>query len=329
MFRAHRRQFLFVGATLALATMVPGAASAQDRWPSKPIKIVVPYAAGGFADLRARQLGLQLGKALGATIVVDNKVGAGGVIGTDAIAKAPPDGYTIGMGNLAPLAVNTSLMKQLPYDPLRDLQPVILVERAPLILMTNPGSGIRSVAELIDQAKARPGQLGFGSSGIGGAHHLSGEMLKMMAGIDLTHIPYKGGAPAATDLVAGHIPLMFELGYSALPNLRAGLLRPLAVTSSKRLVVLPDVPTMDEAGVKGFESYNWQGVVAPAGVPAAIVARLNKELNAILLQPEIRKSIEDTGAQVGGGTPEEFGAFIRSETATWAKVVKAARIEPQ
>lgn len=329
MHRLSRRQLLVAGAALAVATSIPVAAFAQDKWPSKPIKIVVPYAAGGFADLRARQLGQQLGKLLGATIVVDNKAGAGGVIGTDVIAKAPPDGYTIGMGNLAPLAVNASLMKQLPYDPLRDLQPVILVERAPLILMTNPGSGINSVADLILQAKAKPGQFGFGSSGVGGAHHLSGEMLKMMAGIELTHVPYKGGAPAATDLVAGHIPLMFELGYSALPNLRAGLLRPLAVTSSKRLAVLPDVPTMDEAGVKGFESYNWQGVVAPAGVPPAIVARLNKELNAILLQPDVRKSIEDTGAQVGGGTPEEFAAFIRSETATWARVVKAAKIEPQ
>jgi tripartite-type tricarboxylate transporter receptor subunit TctC len=302
---------------------------AQDKWPSKPIRIIVPYAAGGFADLRARQLGMRLDKLLGVTIIVDNKAGAGGVIGTDAIAKAAPDGNTIGMGNLAPLAVNVSLMKRLPYDPLKDLQPIIMIERAPLILMTHPDSGIKSVTDLIAQAKAKPGQFGFGSSGIGGAHHLSGEMLKMMTGIELTHVPYKGGGPAATDLVAGHIPLMFELGYSALPNLRAGKLRPLAVTSSKRLAVLPDVPTMAEAGVPGFESYNWQGVIAPAGTPAAIIARLNAELNAILKDPEIRKSIEDTGAQVGGGTPEEFASFIRAETATWAKVVAAAKIEPQ
>jgi len=325
----QRRRFLRAGAALAAAALYPGAASAQDKWPSKPVRWIIPYAAGGFADLRARQLGQQLGKALGTVIVVDNKAGAGGVIGTDAIAKAAPDGYTIGMGNLAPLAVNVSLMKQLPYDPAKDLVPIIMIERAPLILMTHPDSGIHSVADVIAQAKARPGALGFGSSGVGGAHHLSGEMLKMMTGIDMTHIPYKGGSPAAADLVAGHIPLMFELGYSALPNLRAGKLRPLAVTSNKRLAVLPDVPTMDEAGVKGFESYNWQGVVAPAGTPASVIARLNRELNEILLQPEIRKSIEDTGAQVGGGTAEEFGAFVRAETASWAKVVKAAKIEPQ
>lgn len=324
-----RRQFLCTSAALAGASLHRGSAWAQDKWPTKPIKWVVPYAAGGFADLRARQLAVRLDKILGATIVVDNKAGAGGVIGTDAVAKASPDGYTIGMGNLAPLAVNLSLMKKLPYDPQRDLQPIILVERAPLVLMTHPNSGIRSVADLIAQAKAKPGQFGFGSSGVGGAHHLSGEMLKMMTGIDLTHVPYKGGGPAAADLVAGHIPLMFELGYSAMPNLKAGKLRPLAVTSSRRLAVLPEVPTMDEAGVTGFESYNWQGIIAPAGTPPAIIVRLNKELNALLQDSEIRKSIEDTGAQVAGGTPEEFAGFIRSEAATWAKVVAAAKIEPQ
>jgi tripartite-type tricarboxylate transporter receptor subunit TctC len=251
------------------------------------------------------------------------------VIGTDAIAKAAPDGYTMGMGGLAPLAVNGSLMKRLPYDPLRDLLPVVLIEKGPLFLMTNPASGINSVSDLIAKAKASPGTLGFASSGVGGAHHLSGEMLKMMAKIDLQHVPYKGGAPAAADLVAGHVPLMFEMGYSALPNLRAGKLRALAVSSAKRVSLVPDVPTLEEEGVKGFESYNWQGVVVPAGTPAAIVARLNKELNAALNSPDIRKSIEDTGAQVEGGSPEQFAGLIRKETAIWAKVVEAARIEPQ
>jgi tripartite-type tricarboxylate transporter receptor subunit TctC len=262
-------------------------------------------------------------------IIIDNKPGAGGVIGTDAVAKAAPDGYTIGMGNLAPLAVNASLMKRLPYDPVRDLQPVVLIEKAPLFLTTNPNSGINSVADLIAQARANPGKLGFASSGVGGAHHLSGEMFKMMANVDLVHVPYKGGAPAAADLLAGHVPLMFEMGYSALPNIKAGKLKALAVSSAKRLPLTPDVPTVEEAGLKGFESYNWQGVVVPAGTPAAIVERLNRELNNALNSPEVRKSIEETGAQVAGGTAAQFGEFIMKETATWAKVVRAAKIEPQ
>lgn len=323
------------GFTVAAMTMLAGLSltstpsSAQAQWPSKPIRLVVPYAAGGFADLRARQLAQVISKSLGTSIIVDNKPGAGGVIGTDAIAKAAPDGYTIGMGNLAPLAVNITLMKRLPYDPAKDLQPVILLEKAPLFLTTNPNSGIKSVADLIAQAKANPGKLGFASSGVGGAHHLSGEMLKMMANIDLVHVPYKGGAPAASDLLAGHVPLMFEMGYSALPNIKAGKLKALAVSSAKRLPVAPDVPTLEEVGIKGFESYNWQGMVVPAGTPAPIVERLNKELNNALNSPEIRKSIESTGAEVGGGTPAQFGAFIKKETATWAKVIQTAKIEPQ
>jgi tripartite-type tricarboxylate transporter receptor subunit TctC len=324
-----KRGFLIAAALLLAAPFAAGPSWAQGQWPDKPIKWIVPYAPGGFSDLRARQLAQRLGKSLGVSVVVENKTGAGGVIGTDAIAKAAPDGYTMGMGGLAPLAVNGSLMKRLPYDPLRDLLPVVLIEKGPLFLMTNPASGINSVSDLIAKAKASPGTLGFASSGVGGAHHLSGEMLKMMAKIDLQHVPYKGGAPAAADLVAGHVPLMFEMGYSALPNLRAGKLRALAVSSAKRVSLVPDVPTLEEEGVKGFESYNWQGVVVPAGTPAAIVARLNKELNAALNSPDIRKSIEDTGAQVEGGSPEQFAGLIRKETAIWAKVVEAARIEPQ
>jgi tripartite-type tricarboxylate transporter receptor subunit TctC len=319
---------LIAAALAALLPLAPATSLAQAAWPSKPIKWIVPYAAGGFADLRARQLAQIISKSLGTTIIVENRAGAGGVTGTDAIAKAAPDGYTIGMGNLAPLAVNVNLMKRLPYDPIRDLQPVILVEKAPLFLMTNPNSGIASVRDLIAKAKANPGSIGFASSGVGGAHHLSGEMFEMIAGISLVHVPYKGGAPASADLLAGHVPTMFEMGYSAMPNIRAGKLKALAVSSSKRLALAPDVPTLEEEGVKGFESYNWQGVVVPAGTPAAIVERLNKELNDALNSPEVRKSIEDTGAQVAGGKAGEFGDFIKKETATWAKVIKNAKIEP-
>ena len=312
-----------------MALAAAGAGSAQERWPAKPVRWIVPYAAGGFADIRSRRIGLDLAVALGQPVVIENRTGAGGVLGTDVVAKAPPDGYTMGMANLASLAVNVSLMKKLPYDPLKDLAPVVLVEKSPLILSVALGVQATSLPELIALAKAKPGQLAFASSGVGGAHHLSGEMLRQRAGIDIVHIPYKGGAPAATDLIAGHVPMMFEMGYAAIPSIKAGKVRALAVTSAQRLALLPDVPTMAEAGLPGFESYNWQGVVAPAGTPREIVERLNREINAILAKPEQREAIAATGSQVAGGTPEEFREFIRVETAKWARVVKDANIQPE
>jgi tripartite-type tricarboxylate transporter receptor subunit TctC len=312
-----------------LTSLGVGSASAQQAWPSKPIHWIVPYAAGGFADIRARKIGAELTKTLGQPIVIENKAGAGGVLGTDAVAKAAPDGYTMGMGNLAPLAVNVSLMKKLPDDPLKDVAPVILIETSPLILTAGPGLPAKNVQELIALAKAKPGQIAFASSGVGGAHHLSGEMLRQSSGIDIVHIAYKGGAPAAADVVAGHVPMMFEMGYAALPSIKGGKIRALAVTSTKRLSILPDVPTMIEAGVPGFESYNWQGVIVPAGTPREIVDRLNRELNAILAQAATREFIASTGSEPGGGTAEAFGALIRSESEKWAKVVKQAGIRPE
>jgi tripartite-type tricarboxylate transporter receptor subunit TctC len=222
-----------------------------------------------------------------------------------------------------------SLMKKLPYDPLKDLQPVVLIERSALILVAGPGLKANSVKELVDYARANPGKVGFGSSGVGGAHHLSGEMLKLRTGVDMVHIPYKGGVPAAADLIAGHLPVMFEMGYAAVPSIKGGKTRALAVTASQRLPLLPDVPTMAEAGQPGFESYNWQGVVMPAGTPRAIVDRLNKDLNAILQLPEQRDAILATASEVGGGTPEQFRDLIRSEIPKWADVIKAAKIQPE
>ena len=314
---------------LLLTVLGAGAAPAQQAWPSKPIHWIVPYAAGGFADIRARKLAAELTKVLGQPIVIENKGGAGGVLGTDAVAKAAPDGYTMGMGNLAPLAVNASLMKKLPYDPQKDLAPVILIETSPLILTAGPSLPAKNLQELVALAKAKPGQIAFASSGIGGAHHLSGEMLRQASDIDIVHIAYKGGAPAAADVVAGHVPMMFEMGYAALPSIKAGKIRALAVTSSKRLPILPETPTMIEAGVPAFESYNWQGVIVPAGTPREIVERLNRELNAVLSQPATRELITSTGSEVGGGTPEAFAALIRGETEKWAKVVKQAGIKPE
>ncbi|ARP74742.1 Bug family tripartite tricarboxylate transporter substrate binding protein [Bordetella genomosp. 6] len=317
---------LLAAATLAAA----GPARAQaDDWPSKPITLIVPYAPGGFADTRVRLLARKLGESLRQTVVVENKAGAGGVIGTNLIAKAAPDGYTIGTGNLAPMAVNPTLMPAIPYDAQKDLAPVVLIENSPLVLSVHNTLPVKNLQDLIALARKEPGKLTFGSSGVGGAHHLSGEMFREQAGIDIVHVPYKGGSLAATDLMGGHITMMFEMGYSALPSIQSKKVHPIAVTSLKRLDVLPDVPTMAESGLPGFESYNWQGIVAPAGTPAPIIARLNSEFNKILKDPEVVKAIADTGSQAGGGTPEEFGAFIKSETEKWAKVIKAGNISLQ
>lgn len=321
------KAFLAAGTTCAFILMHASLVSAQEAWPAKPVRWIVPYAAGGFADIRARRMGQDLSKALGQPVVIENRTGAGGVVGTDAIAKAPADGYTIGMGNLAALAVNVSLMKKIPYDPARDLAAVLLVERSPLILTAGPGIPVKNLQELIDLAKRQPGKLGFGSSGIGGAHHLSGEMLKQRAAIDIVHVPYKGGGPASSDLLAGHLPMMFEMGYAALPSIKAGKIRALGVTSSQRLALLPDVPTLSEAGLPGFESFNWQGVIAPGGTPRAIIERLNSELNAILRKPDQREAITSTASEVGGGSPDQFRELIASETRKWAQVIREAKIQ--
>ena len=310
------------------ATTLPTAALAQVQagYPNKAVRWIIPYAAGGSADLRARQIATRLADMWGQPVVVENKAGAGGVLGTDLVAKAASDGYTIGMGNFAPLAINPTLMKSLPYNVARDFAPVILIERGPLVLMVNPATPAKSVKELIALAKAKPG-MGFASSGNGGSHHLSGEMFKAIAGIEIQHVPYKGGAPAASDLMGGHVDMMFELTYAALPAIKGGKLRPLAVTSSERLSVLPDVPTMIESGMAGFESSNWQGVIAPAGTPRDIVQKLNADINKVLAMPEVRNILLSQGNQVGGGTPEEFAAMIKAETVKWARVIKDAKIQ--
>ena len=320
------RSLMMHASALALATLLLPSTPFAQAYPSRPVRWIVPYAAGGSADTRARQIAHELTKLWGQPFVIENKPGAGAVPGTDLIAKAAPDGYTIGMGNLAPLAVNPTLFRSLPYDPIKDVAPIVLLERGPLVLMVHLSLPVKSVAELTALAKAKPGTLSFASSGNGGSHHLSGEMYKAMAGIDMVHIPYKGGAPAASDLMGGHVSMMFELMYSAMPALKSGKVRPLAVTSAQRLSVLPDVPTMAEAGLPGFESSNWQGIIAPAATPRAIVARINADTLAVLNMPEVRDKIIAQGNQVGGGTPEEFGALIRSETTKWGKVVREAGV---
>lgn len=314
-------------ALLGTAPMA-GAQSGQNasNWPTRPVKLIVPYAAGGYADTRARLIAESLGKALGQSVVVENRGGAGGVTGTDAIAKAT-DGHTFGFGSPGPLVTNPMLMKKMPYDARADLKPIILIEQAPLFLTTAPRQPFKNVQELIAHAKAKPGEVTFGSSGVGGAHHLSGELLAFQAQAPMTHVPYKGGALAATDLMGGHLVMMFEMGYSALPAIKAGKINALAVSSKKRLSVLPDVPTLDEAGIKGFESYNWLGMIAPASTPDAVIARINQGVNnALKNDAALRQMIEGSGGMIAGGTPAAYGQFIEAERAKWGPVIKNANI---
>ena len=319
--------FAVAASVLGFGLMVADNASAQSKWPEKTVRMIVPAPPGSAPDGQIRLLSQKLSELWGQPVVVENKGGAGGVIGTSMIAKAAPDGYTLGSGNLAPLAVNPSLMPKMPYNVARDLAPVILIENSPLVLSVANNMPVKTLDELIALAKKEPGKLTFGSSGVGGAHHLSGEMFRDSAKIDITHVPYKGGSPAATDLMAGHLNMMFEMGYAALPSIQGGRVRPIAVTSAERLTILPDVPTMSELGIKGFESYNWQGIIVPAGTPAPIIAKLNQAFNEILKDPDVATAISSVGSQAVGGTPEAFGNFIASETAKWAKVIKSADIK--
>ena len=307
-------------------SLLPVWAWAQDKYPSKPITIVCPYPAGGNTDQRSRQFSKFMANALGQPLIVDNKPGAGGNIGTELIARAKPDGYTIGMGNFAPLSVNPTLYKKLNYDPVRDLQPICLLERGPLVLMVPPNSPFKSVQDIINAAKASPGKLSYANGGQGGSHHLSAELFKLMTGTDITNIPYKGGAPATIDLLGGQVDMMFEQMYSASANLRAGKLRALAITSKARSPLFPDIPTLHELGLKDFEVNNWQGFVAPAGTPMAIVKRLNDVCNQALQDPTIRNQLLEQGNVPGGGTPEQFAEHIKAESAKWSRLVKAAQM---
>ena len=302
---------------------------AQIDYPNKPISFIVPYGAGGGADSRSRQIGQQLSTILKTPVIVENKAGAGGNIGTEFIAKAPPDGYTIGMGNFAPLAVNKTLFKSLRYDPEKDLAPIVLIEKGPLVLVVNPSSSYNSVNDVIKDAKAKPGQLTFASGGIGGSHQLSAELFKQSANIDLIHVPYKSGAAGLTDLMGHNVNMMFDQMYSAMPSIKAGKLRPLAITSKTRSPLLKDVPSFTELGYPQIVVNNWQGLIAPKGTPKAIIDKLNAAVNQILKDPQIREFILQQGNEIGGGTPEEFAQLIKVESAKWSVVVKTAKIEPQ
>jgi tripartite-type tricarboxylate transporter receptor subunit TctC len=304
-------------------------AQTANQYPNKPITLIVPYGAGGSSDSRTRQVGQLLSIELGQPVIVENKAGAGGNIGTEFIAKAKPDGYTIGMGNFAPLSVNKALFKKMGFDPEKDITPIILIEKGPLVLTVPIKSPYKNVNDVVAAAKAKPGTLTFSSGGIGGSHHLSAELFKQNAGIDMIHVPYKSGAAATTDLLAGNVDMMFEQMYSALPNINSNKLRALAITSAKRSPLLPNVQTLVELGYPKVVIQNWQGFIAPAGTPKEIITKLNKALNKVLLDPSMREKITSQSNEVGGGTPEEFATLIKSESAKWSAVVKTANIKAE
>jgi tripartite-type tricarboxylate transporter receptor subunit TctC len=314
---------------LCLFTIFSSPAFAQSNYPNKPINLIVPYGAGGSADSRSRQLGQKMSLILKQPIVIDNKPGAGGNIGTEAIVRAAPDGYTIGMGNFAPMAVNKTLFGNLRYDPEIDLTPIILVEKGPLVLVVNPNSPFKTVQDIVVAAKAKPGVLTFSSGGIGGSHQLSAELFELNAGIQMIHVPYKSGSAALTDLMAGNVDLMFDQMYSAVPSIKADKIRPLAITSKKRSPLLPNVPSFVELGYPKVEVLNWQGLIAPKGTPKAIIDKLNAAANEALKDPQLRELMLAQGNEIGGGSPAEFAALVKSEASKWSAVVKSANIKPE
>jgi tripartite-type tricarboxylate transporter receptor subunit TctC len=320
------RRTLLAG--LALAAFTPLPATAQE-WPAKqPIRIVVPFAPGGTSDILARTLGERLQATLKQTVVVENKAGAGGVIGADSVAKSPADGYTLLLGTIATHAINPALQPKMPYDAAKDFAPVWLIGSISNVLLVGADQPYKSASDVIAAAKAKPGALVFGSPGQGTSQHLSGETLKIMAGIDIAHVPYKGSGPATQDLVAGQIPMTVDTALVALPHIQSGKIRALAVTSGKRTAVLPDVPTLAESGVPGFDVSSWQALYAPAGTPAAIVARLNTELAQIAAQPEIKAKLASLGVDHNTNTPAQFGEFQKAEQAKWVKIVKDGNLKP-
>jgi tripartite-type tricarboxylate transporter receptor subunit TctC len=314
----------------ALCVLIAGAkaASAADggAYPTKSIRLIVPFAPGGSNDIMARLVGQKFSESLGQQVVVDNRGGASGIIGTDLAAKAAPDGYTLLMMSLT-IAVNPSLFSKLPYDTQRDLTPLTLVASAPLMLVVHPAMPVKTPKELIAYAKANPGKLSFGSGGPGSTPHLAGEMMKLMAGVQMTHVPYKGGGPALIDLIGGQIQLMLENIPSTLPYAKSGKLRALAVSSLKRSPLVPELPTLHEAALEGYEIVGWNGLFVPAGTAKAILTRLHAETVKALAQPDTKARLTALGAEAIGSSPEEFRAFVQAEIRKWGRVVKEAGLK--
>jgi tripartite-type tricarboxylate transporter receptor subunit TctC len=311
-----------------MLAMVANGAHAQP-YPAKPVRMVVGYAPGGSVDIVARLVAQKLTESLGQQFVVENRAGASGNIGTDYVAKSAPDGYTLLMGSSPALAANTHLFAKMPFDPVKDLAPIILVANQPNVLVVHPSSPATNVKELIALAQSRAAGLTFGTSGLGASQHIAAELFMMMTGVKMVHVPYKGGAPALGDLLGGHIDLMFEVLPTTIQHIREGRLRALAVTTRQRSGMLPAVPTLAEAGLAGYEFRGWIGLAAPAALPEALIAKLNAEVRKAMGAGDLKTKLLEYGLDIAGGTPEDFGAFMREDSANYGRIVKAARIQPQ
>jgi len=317
-----------VSKACALAALAISAAHAEV-YPSKPVRMIVAYPPGGGTDIVGRMVAQKLGEALGQPVVVENRGGASGNIGTELAARAVPDGYTVLMGNVAPNAINVSLFRNLPYDPVADFAPVTLVASTPNILVVHPTTPARTVKEVIALAKAKPGALNFASAGVGSSSHLAGELFRILAGADIVHVPYKGAGPAMVDVLSGQVQLYFATMPAAMPHVKSGRLAPVAVTSARRSQALPGLPTIAESGVSGYEASTWYGLLAPARTPGAAVARLHEGVVKILADAAVREKLADQGFEPVGDSPGEFAAYIKSEIAKWGKVIRDAGIRPE
>ena len=324
---SHRVPLLLAGFLFVAACLAPLAARAQ-AWPNKPLRWVVAYPAGGGSDFLARQLAPQLGKQLGQTIVIDNRPGAAGMIGTDNAAKSPPDGYTLLTGDNGAMVFHTAMYKKVPYDP-QDFAPVGFMARFPLILAVNPSAGFTSARQLIDEVKKSPGKYSYASPGIGSPHHLAMELLKDRAGLFVVHVPYRGTAMAVQDVIGGQVPMMVLDTAAGLPQINAGKVKALAVMSKKRLPSLPDVPTLDEIGVKDFEVGAWQGLFVPKGTPTDIVARLSTEMNKAITTPEVKARLEEFGLEVAPTDGPALASFVKQETAFWHALIKQRHLSAE
>jgi len=313
----------FIAVFLATA-FVPSAAA--QSWPAKPVRFIIAQAPGGQNDVQVRILGQKLAEALGQPMVYDNRAGAGGQIGFELLAQTPPDGYTIAMGSISTLAVIPMMPRKPRYDPLRDFAPVTLVSTSPYVVTTHPSIPARTLRQFVLLAKAQPGAIAFASSGVATGIHLVTELFMMTAGIKMVHVPYKGGAPAATDLIAGQVAVMFNNVITAVPHVKAGKLRALAVTTASRSPAVPETPTVAESGYPGFESNSWQGIVTRAGTPGPVIARLNSEAVKVLRSPEVRDPLASQGNDIAASSPEEFLTYIRSEMEKWGKVIQTAGV---
>ncbi len=317
------RILVALAATAAIVLPAPSA-SAQGQYPNKAIRLVVPFAAGGNTDIMARLIGAKMAEYLGQQVIIDNRGGAGGNIGADLVAKSAPDGYTLLMATVATHALNAALFAKMPYDPVTDFEPISLLAVVPQLLVVHPSVKAGSVQELVALLKAEPGKYSYGSSGNGTPLHLAGELFKSLAKVEMGHVPYRGSGPALTDLMSGQIQVMFDLIPSVMGHVKGGTVRALAITSLKRSAVLPDMPTVAESGLAGYETYTWNALFAPAKTPRAIIDRLTAESNKAIAQPDVRQKMIDNSAEPIGTTPEQLAQHVKTELAKWTPIVKAS-----